>query len=196
MSCESMVAGNKPVVAGNAIGLHDMEIADQIKGDEMLNESMVVGNNPAVAGDEYGQKIFRAESTVDNPKNSGRTKIHWFCVDRKEPIGQYEQLIEDYERGNDRQELGANEYFTETEIGMLREHLKPIYREEFRSIRRNLPIPGNINPYNLWNDEILKINEQGEISQVNAIEIQGCCISFMEKDCDLPFRVMGYVHQI
>ena len=37
-------------------------------------------------------------------------------------------MIEDYERGGiDQiyQELGANECFTETEIGMLRKHLKP-----------------------------------------------------------------------
>jgi hypothetical protein len=171
----------------------------------MSCESMVVGNKPAVAGNAIGQKIYRPYSIVNDPKNSGRTRIDWFCAEREEPIGQYEQLIEGYERGGIYQiyqEAGVNECFTETEIKMLREYLKRDCDMGLRSIKRTLPIPNNIMPHFGFGGLMLKINAQGELFLVETLKNNGYQgylgynFLFQRKDYDLPFAVFGYVHQI
>ena len=118
----------------------------------MSYESMVDGNEPVVAGNAIGQKIYRASSIAKGVEIYGTIKIHWFCMERKEPIGQYEQLIEGYVKGGIYQiyqEAGVNECFTETEIKMLREYLKRNTHLRLRSIKRTLPVPNNIMPP-LW----------------------------------------------
>jgi hypothetical protein len=60
----------------------------------------IVGNKPVEAGNEVGIKLFRAFSTEENFQGEGRYIMHWYRINRKEPIGSYEEMIENYKNGN------------------------------------------------------------------------------------------------
>lgn len=166
----------------------------------MSNQRRVVGNRPVVAGNESGLKLFRAYSIEENFQNDGRYKMHWFCQGREEPIGPYKQLIQGYERNNINQEQAVDECFTEIEIRMLRDYLKQSkygkYWRNLKSIRRVLPIPGNILPYGRWCRKILKMNAQGEVFIENLNQRAIHSMLYTIKDYDLPFKVVGYCHPI
>jgi len=163
-----------------------------------MQNSKEIGNEPVVAGNVSEFKLYRAYSIEKNFQNLGPFKIHWFCEGRNEPIGPYDQLIKDYKKGNVNQELGANECFTEIEIKMLRNYLKQDKNcicHNLRSIRRTLPIPGNIIPHSRWCEGLMKMNAQGEIF-IENLNPMGGHLCLYSGDFDLPFKVVGYCHPI
>lgn len=166
----------------------------------MSQKLTVVGNEPVEAGNEEGTKLFRAFSTEEDFQGKGRYRMHWYCINRKEPIGSYEKLIKNYKKGNSNQELALNECFTENEIKMLRKYLTKTrsrgYWRNLRSIRRTLPIPGNMVPCSRWCKSIFKINTLGEVFIENRDQLRIYLYLYTVADYNLPFEVVGYCHPI
>ena len=73
-------------------------------------------------------KIFAPSTTLDNVNGRDLVRVDYFCTDRKQPIGPYKELIENYDKLDERQKKHAetclDQFLNESELGQLKEHLK------------------------------------------------------------------------
>ena len=70
-------------------------------------------------------KLFRCRSLIRFNKQY-EVQCYWFCVDRKQPVVPYQELMIDYDpniEGIEIAERGVNDFFTEQEIETLEDYL-------------------------------------------------------------------------
>ena len=158
----------------------------------MSEQSILMENRPLVAGKAVELKLYRAYSIMDDFLGYGQIKVHWFCEDRNEPIGPYDQLIQDFEPGqNLYAEDSINECFTEEEIEQLREYLERVHGYKLHAIEVNLPMPECM-PYGaIGAGGVLAMSTSGELGIIRGHHDDYYMLS-TEEEYSLPFKVWGY----
>jgi len=132
--------------------------------------------------------LFGAYSIIDI--DNERVKVHWFCEKRDVPIELDEQLIENYEPGNDHQKEYVNEHFTKEEINELQDYLKRVYETELIPLGAELPMSGWSMPFSaIGSYSEFRVDAEGNITSKT---IEDYYILSEDEGYSLPFKVWGY----
>lgn len=96
-------------------------------------------NNPSPAA-----RLFSAWSVVDNFHGYDRVRINWVYPDRKNPVADYEDLIDEYARIDKRMrgyfEEYVSELFTEEEIELLKPRVSALLGTELNVVEETVPV--------------------------------------------------------
>jgi hypothetical protein len=150
----------------------------------MVNGHVEVKKKPIVANRVERVTVYRTFSQV-YLKIWGRFRIDWSCVERKEPIGAYEQLLESY-RGGDFWQKDVAEGFTKDEAEMLKEYLWKTYSWELSYAKYR---------HRIFEDTLV-MNKLGEFSLVASKKELRYVELYAQEAYNLPFKVIGYGHWI
>ena len=150
----------------------------------MMKSQRDVKKCHAVAGTVKKGTIYRSFSVVLIEK-VGRFRIDWSCVERKEPIGPYEQLLDSYRQRNFCQKDMAD-CFTMKEVEILNAYLWRTYSWGLGHSKYTQPIVGNI----------LAMNRVGEFSIVSPKKELRYVELSSQEGYNLPFEVIGYGNRI
>jgi hypothetical protein len=150
----------------------------------MVNRDMDVKKKPAVTYSVKKATVYRSFSRVCI-MCCGEFRIDWYCLERKEPIGAYEQLVESH-RGGDYCQKDMAEGFTLGEAKILKEYLWRKYSWGLSYTKYNLPISANV----------LVMNKLGEFSVVSSKKELRYVELYSQEGYDLAFKVIGYGYRI
>jgi len=143
--------------------------------------------------------------------------LHWFCVDRPEPIAPYESLILGYRgltpEARLRAEQTVDEFFSETEYHQLRDFLRDQHKQDLRTTVLAAPVSairpdaatktGTLRPYRQCavagtpREKIVVSDSEDEDTEESdgpgpALEEGGFCKLTEQEGYSLPFAVWGY----
>jgi hypothetical protein len=155
----------------------------------MSKQSILVETRPSEAGSAVDLKLYEVYSTVGCLMDYKYTIIHWYYKDRKEPIGPYELLIEDYDPENGYPKAKANELFTEEEANLLRAYLEVVHRDKPHIVEMELPMNRDLVPFDVLPPyTICKMSANFELK---IFAVSDHYELYKEKCYSLPFRVKG-----
>jgi hypothetical protein len=150
----------------------------------MENRHKEVTKKPVVAYSVRKDTIYRSLSPVCI-MGCPEFRIDWSCLERKEPIGSYEQILESY-RGGDFCQKDMAECFTKAEVEMLDAYLWKAHSWGMKRSKYKEPIFPTV----------LVMNSLGEFSfrspnkELRYVELSA------QEGYNLPFKVVGYGYRI
>lgn len=140
------------------------------------------GRTPTVGGSLQPLRLYRAYSVGEIERDRITyygVRLHWYRLDRAEPVAPLERLVADYERLSEPKRRQAVEqvlrYLTEEEVWGLRAYLRERHALEVIAEEVPLPIEAPTGPFHSPYGEVYEFLELSE-----------------KEDYPLPYKIWGY----